>query len=138
MNVNIFWPLILNSIVFSKLVVEYDSFVVEERPGEQWIRLKKKFGEKEEIKIEVTMFDGSIPVEKSPDGIRIGQEVELHITLIVNISKGEGSDVLEFVCSAWPQSVEIVNVLVHGKDGRPNQLYMSPKFKYDIYYYYYF
>ncbi|XP_034695440.1 uncharacterized protein At2g39795, mitochondrial-like [Vitis riparia] len=110
-------------------VVEYDSFVVEERPGEQWIRLKKKFGEKEEIKIEVTMFDGSIPVEKSPDGIRIGQEVELHITLIVNISKGEGSDVLEFVCSAWPQSVEIVNVLVHGKDGRPNQLYMSPKFK---------
>ena len=126
------------SRVFSKPVVEYDSFIVDNRPGEQWISLKKKFGEKEEIKIEVTMFDGSVPAEKSDKGIPIGPDVELHITLIVNISKGKGSDVMEFECSAWPDSIEIVNVLVRGKDKKPDQLYMGPEFKYDFNYYYYF
>ena len=95
--------------------MEYDSIIVDDPPGEQWISSKKKFGEKEEIKIEVTMFDRSIHVEKSTKGIPSGPDVELHITLIVNISKGEGSDALEFVCSAWPDCIEIVNVLVHGK-----------------------
>ena len=125
------------SRVFSKPVVEYDSFIVDNRPGEQWISLKKKFGEKEEIKIEVTMFDGSVSAEKSDKGIAIGPDVELHITLIVNIPKGEGSDVMEFECSAWPDSIEIVNVLVRGKDKKPDQLYMGPEFKYDFNYYFF-
>ena len=128
----------LNPLVVSKPVLEYDSFIVDDRPGEQFITLKKKFGEKEEIKIEVTMFDGSIPVEKSDKGIPIGPDVEFHITLIVNISKGEGSDILEFVCSAWPDSLEIVNVLVRWKDKKPDQLYMGPEFKYDFNYYFFY
>lgn len=125
----------LNFLVLSKPAVEYGSFVVDDLPGEQWIRLKRRFGEKEEIKVEVTMFDGSVPAEKSADGIPIGQEAELHITLIVNISKGEGSDVLEFVCSAWPDSLEIDDLFVRGKDRKPDQLYRGPGFKYDIYYF---
>ncbi|KAK6139585.1 hypothetical protein DH2020_026675 [Rehmannia glutinosa] len=71
--------------------------------GEQWIRLSGKFGEKEEIKIEVTMFDGSIPMKKNDDS----EDVKLHITLIIDIFKGKDSNILEFVCSAWPDSIEI-------------------------------
>ncbi|KAF3450955.1 hypothetical protein FNV43_RR07044 [Rhamnella rubrinervis] len=42
-------------------VTAFDSFTVDERPGEQWISLKRKYGENEDIKVEVTMFDGAIP-----------------------------------------------------------------------------
>ncbi|KAA8541975.1 hypothetical protein F0562_023127 [Nyssa sinensis] len=107
---------------------EFNSFIVEEQPGEQWIRLKRKFGENEEIKVEVTMFDGSIPVQK-PGGVPTGGDVQLHITLIVDIFKGGGSDVLEFVCSAWPDSIEIQKVFMRGHDRMAGQPYMGPGFK---------
>ncbi|KAK9282311.1 hypothetical protein L1049_005225 [Liquidambar formosana] len=108
---------------------KFGSFVVEERPGEQWIRLRKKFGEKEEIKIEVTMFDGSIPAPKSGGGVDTGEDVELHITFIVNISKGDGGDVLEFMCSAWPDSIDIQKLFMHGRDQTVAQPYTGPEFK---------
>ncbi|KAI8568088.1 hypothetical protein RHMOL_Rhmol02G0170200 [Rhododendron molle] len=46
-------------------VPEFNSFSVDERPGEQWIMLNKNFGENEKIKVEVTMFDGSVPIKKN-------------------------------------------------------------------------
>ncbi|KAM3380616.1 hypothetical protein P3S68_006189 [Capsicum galapagoense] len=48
-----------------KPIAKFDLFTIDERPREQWITLNKKFGENEEIKVEATMFDASIPDKKS-------------------------------------------------------------------------
>ncbi|KAG2322828.1 hypothetical protein Bca52824_016041 [Brassica carinata] len=75
----------------------YGPFSVEERLGEQWISLKRKYGEKEDIKFEATMFERSVASSKftstDPDFV-------LHITFLVNISKGISGESLEIVCSA--------------------------------------
>ncbi|XP_010245555.1 PREDICTED: uncharacterized protein At2g39795, mitochondrial-like [Nelumbo nucifera] len=109
-------------------VTEFNSFTVEDRPGEQWVRLRRKCGDKEEIKIEVTMFDGSIPVPKSGDDAQ-GEDMKLHISLIVDVSKVEGCDVLEFICSAWPDCLEIQKVFLLKRDGMPAAPYTGPGFK---------
>ncbi|KAH9604659.1 hypothetical protein KSS87_005884 [Heliosperma pusillum] len=87
----------------------YDSFSIEERPGQEFIRLKRKFGEKENIKIEATMFDGCVSHPKAGDD-NDGENIQLHISLLVDIYKGEGSGGLGFVCSAWPDGLEILKV----------------------------
>ncbi|CAA3030605.1 Mitochondrial acidic MAM33 [Olea europaea subsp. europaea] len=107
---------------------EFHAFKVDERPGEQWIRLSRKFGENEEIKVEVTMFDGSLPIKKTSD-IATEDDVQLHITIIVDIFKGEDNDVLEFVCSAWPNSIEIRKVFTRGHNRIKIQPYTGPGFK---------
>ncbi|OVA00280.1 Mitochondrial glycoprotein [Macleaya cordata] len=108
-------------------VTTFNSFTVEDRPGEQWIRLRSKYGE-EDIKIEVTMFDGSVPAPKTGDGDKDG-DVQLHISLIVDISKGENCGVLEFVCSAWPDCLDIQKVFMLRRNGVPASPYMGPDFK---------
>nr|XP_016486926.1 PREDICTED: uncharacterized protein LOC107807121 isoform X3 [Nicotiana tabacum]XP_033515027.1 uncharacterized protein LOC104108036 isoform X3 [Nicotiana tomentosiformis] len=70
-------------------VTQFNTFMVEDRPGEQWITLRRKFGSDEHIKIEATMFDGSITVPKSSDE-NIGEDVRLHISVLVDIWKGQG------------------------------------------------
>ncbi|XP_009623266.1 uncharacterized protein At2g39795, mitochondrial [Nicotiana tabacum] len=112
----------------SQPIGEFDSFIIDERPGEQWIKLNKKFEENEEIKVEVTMFDASVPVNKGNDA-SVADDVQLHITMIVNVFKGEGNDVLEFVCSAWPNSIEIRKVYMRGQNGVVDQPYVGPPFK---------
>ncbi|XP_044479629.1 uncharacterized protein At2g39795, mitochondrial-like [Mangifera indica] len=107
-------------------ITKFNSFTVDERSGEQWIRLNRKFGEKEDIKLEVTMFDGSIPVSKG--GVVTGEEVQLPITLIVNITKGDG-EVLEIMCSAWPDTIEITKLFVREKNKTSGQPYAGPGFK---------
>ncbi|KAK2644735.1 hypothetical protein Ddye_019930 [Dipteronia dyeriana] len=108
-----------------QLATKFNSFTVDEQPGEQWIRLRRKFEENEDIKVEATMFDGSIPVSKAGGP---GQDVKLHISLVINIHKGDG-EVLEFLCSAWPDSIEITNLFVRGNDKKPSRPYFSPQFK---------
>lgn len=105
-------------------VTKFNSFTVDDRPGEQWVRLTRKFGENEDIKIEATMFDGSIPVSKAG----VGEDVKLHSTLIVNISKGD-EEVLEIMCSAWPDSIEITKLFVRGNDKLSADPYVGPEFK---------
>ncbi|KAH6781978.1 Mitochondrial glycoprotein family protein [Perilla frutescens var. hirtella] len=109
----------------SKAVPEFNSFKIDERPGEQWIRLSRNFGENEEIKIEVTMFDGSVPMKMNDEK----EDVKLHVTLIVDVIKGKDCDVLEFVCCGWPDSIEIRKVFTRGHDGTKDELYMGPEFK---------
>lgn len=75
------------------------------------------------------MFDASVPVNKGNDA-SVADDVQLHITMIVNVFKGEGNDVLEFVCSAWPNNIEIRKVYVRGQNGRVDQPYAGPPFKY--------
>nr|GMD44022.1 Mitochondrial glycoprotein [Ipomoea batatas] len=82
----------------------------------------------EEIKIEATMFDGSISVPKS--GYETSEDVRLHISLLVDIWKKEGGEALEFVCSAWPDSLEVQNVYVFRREGlQSSQPYMGPNVK---------
>lgn len=111
-------------------VTNFDLFTIDDQPGEQWIILKGKF-KGEDIKVEVTMFDGAVPASKSGGGGKIGDEVQLHITLIVNITKVEGGEVLEIMCSAWPDSIEINRLFIRRGDNMPAQPYAGPEFKYD-------
>ncbi|XP_010537887.1 PREDICTED: uncharacterized protein At2g39795, mitochondrial-like [Tarenaya hassleriana] len=101
----------------------FGPFTVDERPGEEWISLKRKFGDNEDIKIEATMIDGSVPVSGEPE------EVQLHITFIVNVSKGDEGETLEIMCSAWPDTIEISNLFIrrHGKSSE--HPYVGPEFK---------
>lgn len=80
------------------------------------------------------MFDGSLPVQKT-GGVATDDNVELHITMIVDIFKGNGNSVLEFVCSAWPNSMEIQKVFVRGHDQMASQPYVGPGFKYVFIYF---
>ncbi|KAL8139364.1 hypothetical protein V2J09_005385 [Rumex salicifolius] len=110
---------------------EVNGFTVNERPGEQWVSLEKRFGDKEEIKVEVTMFDGSVPVPKYEDGKsgQLGDEVILHITLIVSIFKDDNDKVLVFMCSAWPEEVEINKIYIRSRGQMANNPYMGPPFQ---------
>lgn len=105
----------------------YGPFTVEERPGEQWISLKRKYGEKEDIKVEATMFDRSVPTSKST---RTEPEFILHITFVVNISKGISGESLEIMCSAWPDNIEISKLCIRkGINSSPSS-YGGPEFEY--------
>ncbi|CAA7020006.1 unnamed protein product [Microthlaspi erraticum] len=104
----------------------YGPFSVEERPGEQWISLKGKFGEEEDIKIEATMFDKSVPTSKST---KTEPEFILHITFIVNITKGTAGETLEIMCSAWPDNIEISKLCIRkGVKSSPSS-YNGPEFE---------
>ncbi|CDP18788.1 unnamed protein product [Coffea canephora] len=106
-------------------VTEYNGFTVEDRPGEQWITLRGKSTEDEHIKIEATMFDGSVCSPPSAAECS-GEDVRLHISLLVDIWKGDGNELLEFVCSAWPDSLEIQKVYIFRRDNSPMGPYMGP------------
>lgn len=111
-------------------VSKFNSFTVDNRSGEQWISLKRKFGHNEDIKIEATMFDGSVPAKKSGGGGGgLGEDVQLHITMIVNISKEEGGNALEIICSAWPDTIEINRLFVRKSGNMTAHPYTGPEFK---------
>ncbi|KAH0935960.1 hypothetical protein HID58_013077 [Brassica napus] len=113
---------------------EFKSFSVEDRPGEQCIVMKGKFGEDETIKMEATMFDGFMAVPRT--GLDAsGSDVRLHVSLLVDISKADGSEDMEFLCSVWPNRIEIQNLYMLRRDKITGQPYMGPKFgslKYDF------
>ncbi|KAH1067284.1 hypothetical protein J1N35_032271 [Gossypium stocksii] len=79
----------------------FNSFTVQDRPGEKWMTMRGKYGEYEEIKIE--------PGEDST-----GENVVLHISLLVDISKGQGYP--DILCSAWPDHLEIQKVYLLNRD----------------------
>ncbi|KAL8130027.1 hypothetical protein V2J09_019182 [Rumex salicifolius] len=106
----------------------FNIFNVDERRGEQWIRLTGKSRHNEDIKIEATMFDGCISVPKSGDDTD-GENLRLHLSLFVDITKADGSSSLEFVCSAWPDSLQIQKVYVLPQNGLPAAAYTGPKFR---------
>lgn len=107
-------------------ITRFNSFIVDDRPGEQWIKLKRKFGDKEDITIEATMFDGSIPVSNSG---KFEDNVQLHLTFVINISKGGDSNVLEILCSARPDAIEVEKLFVRGPNRTQGQPYSGPEFK---------
>uniref|UniRef100_A0A803MBZ3 Mitochondrial glycoprotein family protein n=2 Tax=Chenopodium quinoa TaxID=63459 RepID=A0A803MBZ3_CHEQI len=109
---------------------EINGFKVAERPGEQWISLEKQFGENEVIKLEATMFNGSVPVPNQGEKAGLpGQDVQLHISMIVSIFKNNSNQVLEFVCSAWPDTIAISKLFVRQQAKVPLNPYTGPKFR---------
>ncbi|XP_062097774.1 uncharacterized protein At2g39795, mitochondrial [Humulus lupulus] len=103
---------------------KFKSFTVQDRPGEQWITMRGKFGDDEEVKIEVTMFDG---YELCPKHDGDGEDVILRLSVLVGISKGDSSDDLEFVCSAWPDNFEVRHVYSLPRDRKLARLpYLGP------------
>ena len=90
--------------------------------------MRRKFGENEDIKIEATMFDGYQQVPKLGDH-NSGVDLHLHISLLVDISKGEGGNQLEFVCSAWPERLEIDKIYILRRDRILAMPYMGPDFR---------
>lgn len=111
-------------------ITKFDSFMLDGRPGERWIKLKRQYAD-EAIKIEATMFDGAAPAPSASasGGLATADDMQLHITLIVSISKGEGDGVLEIVCSAWPDSIEINRLFVNANKKMPAEPYAGPEFK---------
>nr|GEX16183.1 mitochondrial glycoprotein [Tanacetum cinerariifolium] len=111
----------------TQLVPKFKSFAIDERSGEQWIRLNKKFGDNEEIKVEVTMFQVSTPPAKESD-VTTSNDLELYISMVIDIFKDEENGILEFVCNVWPDSVEIEKVFMRDQDGMTGKPYMGPPF----------
>jgi len=108
---------------------EFKSFSVEDCPGEQCIVMKGKFGEDEDIKMEATMFDGFMNVPRA--GLDAsGHDVRLHISLLVDISKVDGSEEIEFLCSVWPNRIEIRKLYKLRRNKITGQPYMGPNFGY--------
>ncbi|CAN8273289.1 unnamed protein product [Cochlearia groenlandica] len=107
---------------------EFKSYSVTDFRGEQCIVMKGKFGEVETVKMEATMFDGFMTVPRT--GLDAsGQDVRLHISLLVDISKIDGSEGMEFLCSVWPNRIEIQNLYMVRRDKIIGQQpYMGPKF----------
>ncbi|KAK1427218.1 hypothetical protein QVD17_15901 [Tagetes erecta] len=113
----------------TQLVPKFKSFSIDERTGEQWIRLNKEFGPKEEIKVEVTMFQVSAPPAAAKDGaVTTANDLELYISMVVDIFKDEKTGILEFVCNVWPESVEIDKVFMRDQDGMTGKPYLGPPF----------
>ncbi|KAK7377180.1 hypothetical protein VNO80_02600 [Phaseolus coccineus] len=107
---------------------KFNSFTVEERRGEQVVTLKGKFGECEDLRIEATMFDGCEHVPACGDDSS-GVNVRLHLSLIVDISKGEGENELEFVCSAWPEGLNVEKVYLLRRGRMAARPYIGPDFR---------
>lgn len=109
-------------------VTKFNSFIVDGRAGERWITLKRQYAD-EDIKLEVTMFDGAVPAPTpTPNGgVVNSDEMQMHITVIVNISKGEGR-VLEIMCSAWPDSIEIKRLFIRANEKIIAEPYAGPEF----------
>ncbi|KAG2390107.1 hypothetical protein LR48_Vigan07g243700 [Vigna angularis] len=107
---------------------KFNSFTVEDRRSEQVVTIKGKFGECEDIIIEATMFDGCEHVPAYGDDSS-GVNVRLHLSLIVDISKGEGENDLEFVCSAWPDSLNVEKVFVLRRGRMAARPYIGPDFR---------
>lgn len=103
--------------------------MVEDRPGELWITLTDKSAENENIKIEATMFDGSVLEPNSGDD-ETEDRVRLHISMLVDVWKEGETDLMEFVCSAWSDSLEIQKIYVFRRDN-PTKCYMGPDIMYD-------
>ncbi|ESQ53988.1 hypothetical protein EUTSA_v10026055mg [Eutrema salsugineum] len=106
---------------------EFKSFAVEDCPREQCIVMKGKFGEDETIKMEATMFDGFMTLPRT--GLDAsGRDLRLHISLLVDISKADGSEDIEFLCSVWPNRIEIQKLYMLRRNKITRQPYMGPKF----------
>ncbi|XP_020242491.1 uncharacterized protein At2g39795, mitochondrial-like [Asparagus officinalis] len=109
----------------------FSSFSIDARPGENWFRLTRSY-RSETLKIDATTVDGAAPSTRSPsaDDSASSGDGRLHISVIVEVSKGEDSDlVLQFVCSAWPDAMDVEKVFTVRKGAAKAAMpFMGPDF----------
>ncbi|KAJ6796063.1 Uncharacterized protein M6B38_223155 [Iris pallida] len=113
------------------------SFSVDDRPGEQWVRLTRTFAGAETVKVDATMIDGAVPERPRSGGggaplPDAAPSARLHISLIVEVSKGDRSDrVLQAVCSAWPDALDVQKVYTFSRIAgeRSTQPFLGPNFE---------
>lgn len=74
------------------------------------------------------MFQVSTPPAKDSD-VTTANDLELYISMVVDIFKDEENGILEFFCNVWPDSVEIENVFMRDQDGMTGKPYMGPPFE---------
>lgn len=106
---------------------KFNSYTVEDQPGKQLMIMKAKYGEIEDIEIKVSMVD-AVEVVPKPGDDSTGENVRLHISLLVCISKENYSDAIECWCSAWPDSLVIHKVYVRTNNNKRPSLYKGPHF----------
>jgi complement component 1 Q subcomponent-binding protein, mitochondrial len=108
-------------------------FTIEDRPGEQWARLRRVFpaaeGEEEEVRVDATLVDGALPPSRS--GADTGGPPRMHISVKVEVSKAARPGVaLTFECSAWPDEMEVRRVFPVRRGGpAPVQQYVGRQFR---------
>uniref|UniRef100_A0A0E0LV97 Uncharacterized protein n=1 Tax=Oryza punctata TaxID=4537 RepID=A0A0E0LV97_ORYPU len=114
-------------------------FAVDDRPGEQWIRLRRAFGggdddddEEEEVRVDATMVDGATAPTRSGEVAEdaAGPQLRMHISVNVEVIKAVRPDLaLTFECSAWPDEMEVERVYpVHRGGPVATQQYMGRQF----------
>ncbi|KAF3338997.1 Mitochondrial glycoprotein [Carex littledalei] len=120
----------------SPLETHFNSFTIDPREGEQWVSLTRS-DDREEIKIDATLFDGSAPETRSGD-VSDGSNQRLHITLAVEVSKKDsdsepesesGGIIMQFLCSAWPDAMDVDRVYAGPRGIYAIKPYMGPEFK---------
>jgi complement component 1 Q subcomponent-binding protein, mitochondrial len=85
----------------------------------------------EEIKIDVTMFDGAANPKPGQSLFKKIEAYErgprLHISLVVEVS--HAGSVFGFICSAWPDSLVVENAFPLRQSGSSGMPYMGRNFK---------
>lgn len=108
----------------------FNSFTIQDLPGHELVTLRSKFGENEDIKVFVSMFDEYDLVPRSGSSNEGPNNKRLHISLIVLISKTDsGDEAMTFICSSWPDHLEIKKVYIRKLARSLGLAYMGPDFK---------
>ncbi|KAE8731675.1 zinc finger protein 1-like [Hibiscus syriacus] len=115
-------------ILSNEIEYQHDYAPPSDRPGEKWMTMRARYGDNEDIKIETTMFDGCAFVPK-PGEDSTGENMVLHISLFVDISKGQGYPEMEILRSAWLDRLEIHKVHLLNRDKIVINPYMGPDFR---------
>lgn len=74
------------------------------------------------------MFRVTAPPAKD-SVVTTDNDLELYISMVVDIFKDEENGILEFVCNVWPDSVEIEKVFMRDQDGMSGKPYLGPPFE---------
>ncbi|KAF7011713.1 hypothetical protein CFC21_025996 [Triticum aestivum] len=107
-------------------------FTVEDRPGEQYVRLRRALSAEEEIRVDASMVDGAVaPTRSGVDAQDGGPEARMHISVHVEVTKPARPDfALNFECSAWPEEMDVERVFPVRRSGpAPEQQYMGRQFR---------
>jgi len=111
-------------------------FTVDDRPGEQWVRLRRAFpssegGYEEEVKVDATLVDGAVAPTRSGAVAEDGRPPRMHISVHVEVSRPARPDLaLSFECSAWPEEMDVERVFpVRRSVPTPEQQYMGSQFR---------
>lgn len=108
----------------------FNLFTIDPRAGERWVRLTRS-DDQEEIKVDATMIDGSAPGSRSGDASD-GSDVRFHISLDVEVTKKDsdsGGIIMQFLCSAWPDAMDVERVFAAPRGIHAIKPYLGPKFK---------